>query len=242
MNVKKQEIKKKEKSMQEIEMYYRLKPEILKFIYINQEKIGREKAFEMMLRIESDILIRGEAIFTPTEFEIFSKFGLIPKELDPYENAYNMLKEENFLHGNIVEVASGSYPRLSEIIAQKTSESINLTTYDPKLILDTLSGVTLRKEKFTEKTNIKNIDTIFGIFPCEATIPILEQGFENNANIFLAFCGCNHASKQHPLWFGSIWAEDVIDDYKEQYGSEIEIKYWPKEANINYPILVRKRK
>lgn len=113
-----------------------------------------------------------------------------------------------------------------------------LTVYEPD-ILFTDFNATFIKDKFTKKTDTSNIDTLFALYPCQATIAIAEKAFEEDKNLLLAFCSCNHSTPKYQKWLGKYWAEDVCMEFREKYGKEAQIINWPPEAEPSTPILVR---
>lgn len=176
--------------------------------------------------------------------QVLSKFGIINPEVDPYIKMCELLKNLSFLSGNCCEIGAGEYPRLAELIAPELERNHHkLTIYDPSTVPDKLSkGVTIVKEKFTKKTDLKGIDTLVSLFPCEVACTIIDKALDEDKNLLLAFCGCDHSTLEHQKWLGEYWAEDVCMDYREQYGKEIEIMQWPKQYGIPYPIMVRRQK
>ncbi len=174
--------------------------------------------------------------------QLFSKFQVIYPEVDPYLFIYQLLKKFSFLNGNCCEVGAGFYPRLAELVLPTLEQNHHkLTVYDPELVLERLGNAKLVKDKFTSQTSMKDIDTIYGLFPCEATIPMIDKAILENKNLLLAFCGCDHSTPEHLKWVGEWWSEDVCMDYCEKYGKEIQILKWPDEYQIPFPIMVREK-
>ena len=152
------------------------------------------------------------------------------------------VKKYSFLEGNCCEVGAGNYPRLAELTAPQIKlKKGTLTIYEPNILFTKIDNVTIIKDKFKKSTNINHIDTIYGMFPCEASITIAEKAFEEDKNLLLAFCSCDHSTKEHPKWLGTYWAEDFCMDYREKYGHEVEIIDWPTTIGIDFPIMVRQK-
>lgn len=173
---------------------------------------------------------------------IFSKFQIIYSNVDPYLYMCELLKDFSFLNGNCCEVGAGAYPRLAELVLPDLKQDNHrLTIYEPEIILDKLDGAKIVRGKFTKETNIADIDTIYGLFPCGATISMIDKAFEEDKNLLLAFCSCNHSTPTHQWWVGKWWAEDVCMDYREKYRNEVQILKWPKKYDIPYPIMVRQK-
>lgn len=227
------------------EKYFSKKTEMLDFIIENKDK-DIEWAKYLSIYILEDSYIIEFPKNTPHEIatddsEIFSKFGVYNEGYDPYIEMAKLLQSYSFLEGNCCEIGAGAYPRLAELVIPKIKLNHgNLTIYEPELLFSDIENVTVVKEKFTKETDIKGIDTLYGLYPCGATISIADKAFEEDKNLMLAFCPCDHSTKEHPKWMGKYWAEDVCMDYREKYGKEAEIINWPSYTGIDLPIMVRR--
>lgn len=91
-------------------------------------------------------------------------------------------------------------------------------------------------------TDISNVDTLYGLFPCNASITLIDKAIQENKNLLIAFCGCDHSDEVHTKWVGKYWAEDVCMDYREKYGKCVEISNWNPEMGLNLPIMTYKKK
>lgn len=223
------------------EKYFAKKVEMLNFIYCNRDKYGWF-TFEIMDDIKEDIFIDSPISRIPMTYQqIFSKFGVFLDKKDIYKDFVKILEDYDFLKGNICEVGAGRYPRLAELVAPKIQTNKGtLTIYDPNVVFDEHKGIKVVKDKFTKSTNIDNIDTLYGLYPCDASVTLAEKAFKEDKNLVLAFCGCDHSSKDHIKWLGKYWAEDFCMDYREKYGKEAEIINWPSTLNNDRPILIRR--
>ena len=210
------------------EKYFSKKTEMLDFIIENKDK-DIEWAKYLSIHIFEDSYIIEFPKNTPHEIatddsEIFSKFGVYNEGSYPYIEMAKLLQSYSFLEGNCCEIGAGSYPRLAELVIPKIKLSHgSLTIYEPELLFSDIENVTVVKEKFTKETDIKGIDTLYCLYPCKATISIADKAFEEDKNLMLAFCPCDHSTKEHLKWMGKYWAEDVCMDYREKYGKEAEI-------------------
>lgn len=221
--------------------YFAKKREIMEFIFSNHERYGDERTACLATLFQFDFIFDEALGLSHEAMEILSKFDIFYDDTDVYKKFYSFLKERNFLRGNVLEVGAGVYPRLCEVIMdEKPPELINVTAYDPALILDTLPGVTLKKEKFTVNTNIDSVDTLYGLFPCKASIPLIDKALDEDKNLLIAFCGCDHSDSEHMKWFGKTWAEDVVDDYREIHGKKLEVFTWDKKLGLDLPIMAYK--
>lgn len=131
----------------DVDKYFEKKKEILEFVASNHERYGFEAAASLMTSFGFDSVLVSNGGINHLELELLSKFGVLRRDTDVYNKFNDFLRERDFLKGNVVEVGAGRYPRLCEVILEdKPDELVNVTAYDPKLILDTFSGVTLMKK------------------------------------------------------------------------------------------------
>lgn len=219
--------------------YFEQKDEIIRFI-INNEARYHSLADYFIFLLLSDVMLEDQENIPTAITEIFSKFDVIKEKADKYKVFHKMLQQYSFLDGNCMEVAAGIYPRLAELVAKEIENNHHtLTLCDPDIEFKTAESPIILKEKFTKKTDISNIDTLFAMSPCESTIPIAEKAFEEDKNLLLAFCSCDHSTSQYQKWIGKYWAEDVCMIFREKYGAEAQILNWPSTIGSPLPILVR---
>ena len=172
--------------------------------------------------------------------QLLSKFNIYNEGRDEYLEFIKLLEKYSFLQGNCCEVGAGKYPRLAELVAPKIKlNGGTLTIYDPKTSFPIIEDIKIIKENFTKNTNIDSIDTIYGLFPCQASIDMAEKAFEEDKNLLLAFCDCDHTTPKYQPWVGKYWAEDVCMEFREKYGKEAQIIKWPSPIKLDFPILVR---
>lgn len=226
------------------ERYFRMKNQILNFIIENEYKYG-EYAGKLVMKLLTDEVLEGRSRIPAPMSQILSSFGIYKVGSDEYQEMAKLLKKYSFLDGNCCEIGSGVYPRLAEETAREIKlRGGNLTIYEPNILFDRIKklnkNVIINRGEFTKETNIDDIDTLFALSPCDATITIAEKAFEEDKNLMLAFCACDHSTPEHPRWVGEYWAEDFCMDYKEKYGKEVEIINWPKKVGIELPIMVRR--
>lgn len=220
--------------------YFETRQEMIDFVIKNSDAYG-EYFFPLLEALKDDIALDFQENNPMLIRQLFSKFELYKEGTDEYSIIANLLENYSFLTGNCCEIGAGHYPRLSELVIPKLEKrNYHLTIYEPNIIFTDFKA-TIIKNKFTKESNISNIDTLFALYPCEATITIAEKAFEEDKNLLLACCGCNHSITEHPKWFSSkYWAEDFCMDYQEKYGNEVEIINWPSHINNDLPIMVRK--
>jgi len=196
-------------------------------------------------------------------YQLYSKFGVVPKEADIYIYFRNLLNKYKFLQTNCCEIAAGKYPRLAEIVyPELRRNNKTLTIYEPDLVIDSLEDVIVKKELFTKNSDLKGIDTLFGTFTCEATIDVVEKALIENRNLLISLCECDHSTEKYPFlsqqYFtkkindmiaqrGSIsvldipnvyWYDCFQDQLKKEYGDRISILNWPEIYGFEYPIIL----
>lgn len=221
------------------EKYFEKKEEIINFIIQNSDKYG-EYFSPLLDALNDDIPLEFQNQNPLLIRQLFSKFELYKEGKDEYQIILDLLESYGFLTGNCCEVGAGFYPRLSELVIKKLHvRNYHLTIYEPNIMFDNFKAKII-KESFTKESNITNIQNLFALYPCEATITIAEKAFEEDKNLLLACCGCDHSTKQHPKGFSKYWAEDFCMDYKEKYGDKVKIINWPSHINNDFPIMVRK--
>ena len=225
------------------EKYFEKKDKILEFIRIHEYEY-QEMTGIMMMLIYKDIVLELPWNSIPRLLsQILSRFGVYHNGKDSYVEMFKLLEKYSFLQGNCCEIGAGMYPRLAELVApQLKLRKGTLTIYEPNIILTKLENAKIVRERFKKDTNIDQVDTIYGLFPCKASIVIAEKAFEEDKNLMLAFCACDHSTKEHPKWLGKYWAEDFCMDYREKYGNEAEIINWPSPVGIDLPIMIRKKR
>ncbi len=201
------------------EKYLKEKDNILKFLK-EHRYLYDDKEYEMLFSIISfDILLENDGYSTNCNIAtLLSKYNVFTEENDRYLKFYKMLEELNFIKGNSLEVGSGPYPRLAEIIKDNHKRrDYNLTIYEKCNVFKISKNITTIKDKFTVSTNIKDIDNIFSIMPCSASTDITLKGIEENKNLLIAYCTCDHSSKIYPRENKRYWSINFCDMLKEKY-------------------------
>lgn len=132
----------------------------------------------------------GECIFQ----QIFSAIDALPSERNPYYQMMSRIEKEYGLERDIVDVSCGYYPALShEILKRKKELGIEkgtITAIDPKLVVKTLDGINLVKDKFTLATPLPKDILLIGRKPCDATETIVRASSVKNLEFYIQLCGC----------------------------------------------------
>lgn len=219
------------------------KDNILNFLLKNKDLYKEDEFKEIFATFYLDILLFNDIIGGNYRVaQILSKFNIFKEKYDPYLTVYNILNKYDFINGNIVEVGCGTYPRLAEIIKDNhKSNNYNLTVYDTCNIFK-MNDISIIKEKFTMSTNIDNVDTLVGIYPCDASVDLTLKGIEENKNLVIAYCSCDHSSDKYQHNFLEYWADDFCYYIKKKYGDDVKIMNWRNYPKRRLPILVHKKR
>lgn len=224
------------------EKYFEKKMDILKFFISNNYKYSAKlsQLFKKLFFFDECLMVPNTKM--PTFFtQILSKFGVLEENCDVYLEMLKLLEKYSFLEGNCLEVSAGIYPRLAEVVSPVLNvRGGSLTIYDPDICYSILNkSVVVKKENFTFKTNIDGIDTLYGLYPCSATIPLLEKAFDEDKNLLVGFCDCDHSTDEYPRLDGKYWADDICMYFKQKYQGEFDIIQWPSRFESDFPIMVR---
>lgn len=211
--------------------------------YMEKAETVEELSFYHMLNLMMSIEWQNIFDLSPMTMQIFSKFQILNEKYDPYLEIYKLLKMNNLLNGNCLEVGAGVYPRLAELVNSDLDKNDHkLTIYEPNIILDKLQNITVVKDNFTKQTNLTGIDTLYGLFPCDASVTLAAKAFEEDKNLVLAFCDCDHSTEEYKKMKNHYWCETVCEKFKEKYGDEVEIANWSAAFDLTLPIMIRRKK
>ena len=173
--------------------------------------------------------------------EILDEVDMLPEEENVYKYFTDfILSRCDINNKRIIEVGGGVFGRLSKRLNLKQENGI-ITIYDPRLdpTIKSTDRMIFKKEKFTKKTDISDIDLLVGLMPCEGANPLVEQAIKYDKDFILWLCeGGPHG--------------DIFDYFEDEYewmdsllyftGSSLENKgkklYIKKEERLSpYPII-----
>ena len=226
------------------EKYLEEKDNILKFLK-DYKYLYEDREYEMILSIISfDVLLDNEGYSANCDIAaLLSKYNIFTDENDRYLMFYKMLEDSHFIKGNSLEIGSGPYPRLAEIIKDNHKEKdYNLTIYEKCDVFRLNKDIKIVKDAFTSSTNIEKVDNIFSIMPCEASIDITLKSIEENKNLLIAYCSCDHSNKMYPKYRKRYWADNFCSMMKERYGNDVEITEWEPLKDEKMPILIYRKR
>ena len=210
------------------------------------EKYGPSypKFYQNML--QSQLLVACTKEIIPDLFmEVYSHCNVATDFAeDPYKYYLEFLTNnfQNFENQQILEVAAGAYPVLTEKISKyitKTKGCGSITGIDPNLITTKVKNANLYKEKLQD-ISLTNYNLIIGQSPCEATEEIILRSCIEKKEMSILLCGCTHMgfSCSYDTWIDYLCY--MINQHKSQ-DFKFEEHYLPESSGVDYPILTLKQ-
>lgn len=172
--------------------------------------------------------------------QIYSKYKVVDECEDIYFGLFNKIKEVYTINNDIVEIASGPYPRLAEIIDNDQRKNLmgTINVYEPLLVTKRLGNIKLHKEEFNLNTKIKKGSLLISSAPCNVTLDIIKKANEENLEFFIALCGCCHEDfTNYDDWINYVFdfANKSIKYDGKIYKDSLDDVY-----NYPYPIIYKK--
>ena len=164
-----------------------------------------------------------------------------------YEIFLDFLKDNNGLDKDILEVACGGYPILSDMIDKEQTKigKGSITGIDPLLMTTNLGNIHLFRENFTLDTDVSGYQLITGHYPCEATLDIIRSANEADKDFTIALCGCTHLDGFYMYMPGGVsyltWMH-TIDKVAQDTKKPDRIVDFVDVDGLEYPILLSKKK
>ena len=219
------------------------------FVRINEflkEYHNKYSAEEKEFILENYSLGRKHQITYAILQQIYDQLDLLEETDNIYTGFIDLVKDNFNIDQNIIEVGGGRLPRIGTKIAMQQKNG-TITVYDPRLLdIDSpLDNLKLKKEMFTETTNLKNQHLMIGFMPCEASEIMIKRACENQMDFVVALCNCGSSNDYS-------WYESTLDWY--QYMLETTQHYLKKENNgilgiaslakygDPYPVIYNKRR
>ncbi len=141
--------------------------------------------------------------------QIYDETGLLDDENNIYLGFIKLIEENFNINTNIIEVGGGVIPSLAKHLCLKQKKG-TVTVYDPRLTnsMSSSSKLILKKEKFTEKTNISESSLLIGFMPCEATEILIKKATKNKKNFIVALCEGGH-NEYNEYYDEDIWTNNM---------------------------------
>lgn len=201
---------------------------------------------------EQDFLLRNYTWGKRTGFvpdilrQIYDHLDLLEDEKNIYLGFIDLVKNNFDLDQDIIEVGGGRLPCLGKHIALR-QEKGSITVYDPKLFqeVSATSNLILKKEEFTENSDLTDKKLILGFMPCAATEVLLKTACENNIDFMVALCEGNISENEFDLDEEYLWQSSVIYDTRKHLEKSNlgTLEFATLETfDDPYPVLYNKRK
>ena len=174
---------------------------------------------------------------------------ILPEKYNVYKGFLEIVKKYYSLAQNICEIGAGFYPVLSRDILkeQQRLEKGTITAIDPDIILPKHSKIKIKKESITSDTDLHKYDLLLAYMACDATIPIINIANHYHKPYVIGLCGCLHESYNPflPISYQVRRQHEFIICYAQNHlesNMELAIETLPEQYEIDFPILVKKRK
>ncbi len=198
-----------------------------------------------MIYIMNNYKLHHHAIFVPDILrQIYDEVGLLADDKNLYLGFMKILEDNFNLDSNIVEIGGGIIPSLAKHIHLKQKNG-TITVYDPRLYKNDSSDkkFILKKEKFTENTDIFRTDILVGFMPCQATEILIKTACRNKKDFLVALCEGGHQEFED-FYDDTLWEEQMIDLAKREIaenGMGVLEKTNLESYGDPYPIIYNKR-
>lgn len=215
----------KMKRRQKLENYIKRTPEL------------REKDREDSLFALDDLYESGfDSRYIPSYvYAVYDASGILPPGTNRYDQFVDLLSETMNIECNILEVGGGTIPCVAERIAKMQIHGGTIAVYDEKLLFNSsqISNLKLYTKNFNCMTNIKSINMLVGVLPCQAMDLMVNRALKENKELFIQMCNCVHPVINFPGidyssygTFSDEFQEELIDHYiklAREYGRKIKV-------------------
>lgn len=203
--------------------------EAISYLKRNPERFTGEEKNQFLLKLDDFIYRPGETIDDEI-YDFLTDCEIIKGEKREIQFTSYLYNRYKYLHFNkIMDVGAGRMCKLSKELGKfgntmyAIDPNIRLTEHEARD-----SGIRISKNKFIcdafansgRGTNIRNMDLIVGVEPCDATEHIIRQSLKYDKPFDIALCASPHDSldgKQFACY------EDWYE-YLQSISKEVEIK------------------
>lgn len=168
-------------------------------------------------------------------YQLTGTYEMFP--CNPYLNYLREMKKSFDLDRDLLEVGSGFYPAMAKIISDiQTKGSITAMDYDS--VISELGKIRILKKYFTVDTDVSQYEMLYGIMPCEATIPMIYSANKNDKDLFIGLCGCTHFENPGSMPFitSQMWFDYVESIVKKTLPKDRKYEMYSKN-DIYYPMI-----
>ena len=185
--------------------------------------------------------------------QIYSDLDMYEEDENLYIEHLNKIKSNFNIESDVLEVAGGCIPSFANILAKEQIKlgKGTITVYDPSLVKteSKYSNLKLYKNSFYLDTDVSKFNLIVGLYPCNATLNIIESACVNKKDFYVAMCGCVHFDFIRSMQYGmspAIYQDYIISNAKRlleenNNGTLVIDEINEKYGESEYPVLYNKR-
>lgn len=167
-----------------------------------------------------------------------SFLNLDKDENDRYKGYFNFLNKEFDLTGNILEIASGTFPTLANYIdkEQQKKNKGSIEIYDPLLVTTNLGNIIANKSLFENDKGAKEKDLIIGMTPRCASEIIVRTANKYKKPFSVLMCPDIGKSSMYDENMDALLK--LIEETKED-DLTVKVSYLDDSYNYPYPIVYK---
>lgn len=179
--------------------------------------------------------------------QIYARFAMFSVNRNLYKFCLEKIMQNHSINSNILEIGGGCYPILTNYISKEQIKikGGSVTVYDPKLVVDKMLTIQLKKQKFTLDKDISKYNLIVAVRPCEATEDIIKQTNKYQKELFLVLCKHKHfsdISSKYKKSNLSDWEEYVRElIYSDSKNFKIDEFRTPTKLGADYLMFSKKK-
>lgn len=122
--------------------------------------------------------------------QIYEYLGIFKLEKDNAHDIFiNLMRERMDINRNLLEVGCGYYPSLAKRIASMQKYG-SVTAIDPVVVTTDVEGIRVIKGCFTSSFGLEKYDMLYGLYPCDATIDMIELSSLYDKDLCILACDC----------------------------------------------------
>lgn len=122
--------------------------------------------------------------------QIYAYLGIFDVEKDnAYDIFIKLIKSRMNIHRNLLEVGCGYYPSLALRMLRHQKRG-SITAIDPLLVKEDFEGIKVIKTRLSKNFDITPYDMLYGLYPCDATLDMIELASDYDKDLCILACDC----------------------------------------------------
>ncbi|MCH5166525.1 MAG: hypothetical protein J1F35_01405 [Erysipelotrichales bacterium] len=176
--------------------------------------------------------------------EIYQEIGVYDAVTDNiYSDFYNVMTSYLSINQRLLEVGCGILPSFAKMMVKK-QRCGSLIVIDPNVRLERAYGFAMLRREFNQDFDITDIDLLYGIQTCGATLDMIKLANAKNKDLCLLPCACKHFPYDEAGKYKNATLEDWYAYLENLIESTLpEDREFIKETapSINYPIYITRK-